>query len=184
LEQADRRLAGALALSEVNDIVAEAEHAAALLDDPGTTARISPLTGEPLPDAQEMAAIRRANLMRAFSERRELLANALSVPEVAELLGVGRQTPHDRVKAETLLAVKENGKLMFPDWQFDADGADGVVAGLPEVLRAMQGPISALGRIRWFVTPKPLMEGRTPLAALRAGDVDDVIREAQAIGVS
>ena len=63
-------------------------------------------------------------------------------------------------------------------------GSDGVVAGLPEVLRAMRGPISALGRIRWFVTPKPLMEGRTPLEALRAGDVGDVIREAHAIGVS
>jgi hypothetical protein len=184
LEQADRRLAGALVLREVDDLVAEAEHAAALLDDPSTTTRISPLTGEPLPDAREMARIRRANLLRAFSERRALLADALSVSEVAELLGVGRQTPHDRVKAETLLAVKENGKLMFPDWQFDADGADGVVAGLPEVLCVMRGPISALGRIRWFVTPKPLMKGRTPLEALRAGDVGDVIREAQAIGVS
>jgi hypothetical protein len=184
LEQADRRLAEALALSEVDDIVAEAEYAAALLDDPSTTTHISPLTGEPLPDAKEMAGIRRANLMRAFSERRALLANALSVADVAELLAVGRQTPHDRVKAETLLAVKENGKLMFPDWQFDAEGADGVVAGLPEVLRAMQGPISALGRIRWFVTPKPQMDGRTPLEALRAGDVGDVTREAQTIGVS
>jgi hypothetical protein len=183
LEQADRRLAGALPLNEVDDIVAEAEHAASLLDD-ADTIRVSPLTGEPLPGAKETARIRRANLMRSFSERRALLAEALSVAEVSELLGVGRQTPHDRVKAETLLAVKENGKLMFPDWQFDPEGADGVVAGLPEVLRAMRGPISALGRIRWFVTPKPLMDGRTPLEALRAGDVGDVVRAAQAIGVS
>ena len=183
LEQADRRLAGGLALSEVDAIVAEAEHAAALLDDPDAS-RVSPLTGETLPSAQEMARVRRANLMRAFAERRMLLTEAMGVAEVAELLGVGRQTPHDRVKAETLLAVKENGKLMFPDWQFDPEGADGVLAGLPEVLRAMRGPISALGRVRWFVTPKPLMDGRTPLEALRAGDVDDVIREAQSIGVS
>jgi hypothetical protein len=122
--------------------------------------------------------------MRAFGERRALLADALSVTEVSELLGVGRQTPHDRVKAGTLLAVKENGRLVFPDWQFDPDGADGVLAGLPEVLRAMQGPISALGRIRWFVTAKPLMGGRTPLQALRAGDVDEAVAEAQTIGVS
>lgn len=183
LEQADRRLAGALALREVDDIVAETEDAAALLDDPGTS-RVSPLTGEMVPGAQEMARVRRANLMRAFTERRALLADALSVAEVAELLGVGRQTPHDRVKAATLLAVKENGKLRFPDWQFDPDGPDGVVPGLTEVLRAMEGPISAVGRIRWFVAPKPLMDGRTPLEALRAGDIDDVVREAQAIGVS
>jgi hypothetical protein len=170
-------------LSEVDDIVAEVEHAAALLDDHDST-RVSSLTGELLPGAHEIAQIRRVNLMRAFGERRALLADALSVAEVAELLGVGRQTPHDRVKAETLLAIKENGKLMFPNWQFDPEGADGVVPGLPEALRAMQGPISALGRIRWFVTPKPLMDGRTPLEALRAGDVDDVVREARAIGVS
>jgi hypothetical protein len=48
----------------------------------------------------------------------------------------------------------------------------------------MQGPISALGRIRWFVTAKPLMGGRTPLQALRAGDVDEAVAEAQTIGVS
>jgi hypothetical protein len=183
LEQADRRLAGALALSEVDDIVAEAEHAAALLED-SRAARVSPVTGDTLPNAQEMTRIRRANLMRAFIERRALLTGALSVVEVAELLGVGRQTPHDRVKAETLIAVKENGRLMFPDWQFDPEGPDGVIAGLPEVLRAIQGPISALGRIRWFVTTKPLMDDRTPLEALRTGDVDAAVREAQAIGVS
>jgi excisionase family DNA binding protein len=123
-------------------------------------------------------------LVRAFSERRALLAQALSVAEVAELLGVGRQTPHDRAKAGTLLAVKENGRLVFPDWQFDPDGPDGVLPGLPEVLRAMRGPISALGRVRWFLTPKSLMRGRTPLEALRAGDVDEVIHEADSIGVS
>jgi excisionase family DNA binding protein len=183
LERADRRLAGALPLSDIDDIVAEAEHAAELVDAPGS-ARVSKLTGDVLPGPREMARIRRANLLRAFSERRALLAEALSVAEVAELLGVGRQTPHDRVKAGTLLAVKENGKLIFPDWQFDPDGADGVLVGLPEVLRAIQGPISPMGRIRWFVTPKPLMDGRAPLEALRAGDVDIVVREAQAIGVS
>jgi hypothetical protein len=183
LKRADSRLAEALPLSDVDDIVAEVERAAALVDDPGE-ARVSPLTGEELPGAQAMAHVRRANLMRAFGERRALLADALSVTEVSELLGVGRQTPHDRVKAGTLLAVKENGRLVFPDWQFDPDGADGVLAGLPEVLRAMQGPISALGRIRWFVTAKPLMGGRTPLQALRAGDVDEAVAEAQTIGVS
>jgi hypothetical protein len=183
LEQADRRLAEALPLRQVDEMVAEAEEAVALVDDRGES-RVSPLTGQELPGPQEMARIRRANLMRAFSERRALLADALSVAEVAELLGIGRQTPHDRATAGTLLAVKENGRLLFPDWQFDPEGPDGVLPGLPDVLRAMQGPISALGRVRWFVRPKSLMGGRTPLEALLSGDIDEVVHEAETIGVS
>jgi hypothetical protein len=183
LQQADRRLADALPLRVLDDIVAEVEHAAALIDNSGSP-RASTLTGEELPGARAIANIRRANLMRAFSERRALLADALTAPEVCELLGVGRQTPHDRVKAGTLLAVKDNGQLVFPDWQFDPEGPHGVLTGLPEVLRAIQGPISPMGRVRWFVTPKPLMSDRSPLQALRLGNIDDVVREAQAIGAS
>jgi hypothetical protein len=184
LQAADRRLADVLPLREVDEMVAAAEAAAAAADDHAPT-RVSPVTGEPLPAPQEMARVRRANLMRAFADRRALLADALSVSEVAALLGVGRQTPHDRARAGTLLAVKENGKLLFPDWQFDPDGPDGVVAGLPDVLRAMSDrPISAVGRARWFLEPKSLSEGRTPLDALRSGDVGQAVADAEAIGVS
>jgi hypothetical protein len=184
LQAADRRLADVLPLREVDEMVAVAEAAAAAAGDPAPGRRSS-VTGDSLPSAGEMAQVRRANLLRAFAERRRLLAGALGVAEVAELLGVGRQTPHDRARAGTLLAVKENGRLVFPDWQFDPEGPDGVIAGLPDVLRAMADrPISALGRVRWFVTPKSLMGGRTPLDALRAGDADEVAREAEAIGVS
>jgi hypothetical protein len=184
LQAADRRLADVLPLREVDEMVAVAEAAAAAAGD-GAPTRTSPVTGEALPAAGDMAQVRRANLLRAFAERRRLLAGALSVADVAELLGVGRQTPHDRARAGTLLAVKENGRLVFPDWQFDPEGPDGVVAGLPDVLRAMSDrPISALGRVRWFLTPKPLMGGRSPLDALRAGDVAAAAGEAEAIGVS
>jgi excisionase family DNA binding protein len=113
-----------------------------------------------------------------------LVADALTVAEVAELLAVGRQTPHDRVRAQTLLAVKDNGRLVFPDWQFDPDGPDGVIPGLPDALAAMRGPISAFARVRWFLTPKSLMGGMTPLDALRAGAVEDVVAEAETIGIS
>ena len=100
------------------------------------------------------------------------------------MLGVGRQTPHDRAKAGTLLAIRDNGRLLFPDWQFDPEGPDGVIAGLPEVLRELRGPLSPLARIRWFLTPKSLIEGRTPLEALRAGDVDSAVAEARTVGAS
>ena len=184
LQLADRELAELLPLHEVDAIAALAEQAAGAGDD-SARLHVSSLTGDALPSDVDMARIRRDNLMRAFAQRRALLADALSVGEVAALLGVGRQTPHDRVKAGTFLAVKENGRLAFPQWQFDPEGPDGVLAGLPDVLRTMNGrPISDLGRVRWFVTAKALLDGRTPLDALRAGDIDHVLAEAESIGVS
>jgi hypothetical protein len=187
LREADDRLAEVLPLRQVDEMSAIAEdiaRSAAEAATYGSEPRTSSLTGELLPSLNEMAPIRRRNLLRAFAVRRALLEDALTVAEVAELLGVGRQTPHDRVKAQTLLAVKENGRLVFPEWQFDPDGPDGVIPGLPDVLAAMRGPISALARVRWFLTPKALMGGVRPLDALRAGAVEDVISEAETIGIS
>jgi hypothetical protein len=159
-----------------------AERAVAVIEVMGP--RVSAATGEPLPSAGELAAIRKQNLFRAFKERRDLLADALTVADVAKLLGVGRQTPHDRAKAGTLLAVKDNGRLLFPAWQFDPEGSDGVLAGLPDVLREIRGSMNALARVRWFLAPKSLMDGRSPLGALREGDTDSVIAEARAVGAS
>jgi hypothetical protein len=84
------------------------------------------------------------------------------------MLGLGRA---DRCAASS---------WRFPLWQFDAGGPDGIVRGLPEALRALRGPLSELARIQWFVTPKPLLDGRTPIQPLREGDVDDVVTEARA----
>ena len=182
LAAADQALALRLPLRLVNEMTAEAESAAALSgpESVGT----SPLTGETLPSADEMRATRIANLRRAFAARQGLLEDTLSVREVAGILGVGRQTPHDRQKAGTLLAAKDNGQWRFPAWQFDPDGPDGVLAGLPEANRSLRGPVSDIGRIRWFTTPKALLGGRTPLDALRGGAVDEVIAEAEALGAS
>ena len=182
LRSATTQLAEALAAPEVEIMAQETERAAAAVRD--GRVRVSAVTGERLPDSAEMAEIRRANLQRAFNARRELLADALDAGEVAELLGVSRQTPHDRAKALTLLAIRDGGKLRFPDWQFDPDGPDGVLGGLPRVLRALDGATNALGRIRWFLTPQSLMDGRTPLDGLRQGEVDTVTAAAEALGAS
>jgi excisionase family DNA binding protein len=181
LAAADRALAKGLSVREVDAIVKGSEDAVVLIET--KSPQVSAVTGEPLA-ARELALARKKNLLRAFGERRNLLAGALTVSEVAKMLGVGRQTPHDRVKAGRLLAVRDNGKLFFPEWQFDADQSDGVVAGFPDVLREMRGPISPLAKVKWFLTPKSLMAGRAPIEALRAGDVDSVVAEARAIGAS
>jgi len=182
LAAADHLLALRLPFKALNEMTVEAEQAAAVAapESVGT----SPLTGDALPSEDEMRAVRLANLRRSFAARQALLEDALSVSDVAAILGVGRQTPHDRHRAGTLLAVKDKGQWRFPVWQFDPDGPDGVLEGLPEANRALRGPVSDIGRVRWFITPKPLLDGRTPLEALRSGNVDEVVAEAEALGAS
>jgi hypothetical protein len=122
------------------------------------------------------------NQERYFQQRRDLLKNALTTSQVATLLGTSRQTPHDRVQTGSLLAVSEQGRLMFPSWQFDAAGPNGVVAGLPQVLRELEVP--AFTKVRWLTRANPVFEGRTPLEALKGGELQRVADAARAVGVS
>jgi len=116
-----------------------------------------------------------------FAKRRELLKGALSTAEVAELLQVSRQTPHDRVKSNSLLAIAEKGSLLFPKWQFDENGPNGVISGLGEVLEALAG-LSPLEKISWFVKPNPYLKNLAPLAALKKNRVEKVVKLARVIG--
>jgi len=135
------------------------------------------LTGDPMSGA-ELVELETANLADYFARRRELLHDTLSAPQVAALLHTSRQTPHDRVKADALLAVLDRGALRFPRWQFDPQGPDGVLTGLPEVLRALAMP--PLVKVSWFTRPQTVLGNRTPLATLQAGDVTRVVMAARA----
>ena len=143
---------------------------------------VADLTGGREYGRQERSALEMAALARSFKRRRELLEGSLSASQVAELLGTTRQTPHDRVKGGTLLAVLDRGAWRFPAWQFDPEGPDGGVEGLPEVLRALHA--SPLAKVSWFVRPNPYLGGRTPLEALREGQVEAVRSAAEAVGTS
>ena len=121
-------------------------------------------------------------LRRSFARRRALLAGALSTAQVAELLGTSRQTPHDRVASGTLLAVRDRGELRFPPWQFSAEGEDGVVTGLPAVIRTLA--VSPLAKVSWLTRASPLLGGETPLASLKAGRLDRVVALARAVGIT
>lgn len=120
-------------------------------------------------------------LRRGFDLRRQLLAHTIGTAEVNELLSAGsRQTAHDRLKAGTLLGILDQGKWRFPLWQFDPDGPNGVIDGLPQVLQALQ--VSNLAKVRWLQRPQPVFAGATPLALLRQGRIDDVLAEAAQVG--
>jgi hypothetical protein len=122
------------------------------------------------------------SLFRYFEQRRQLLQGALTAPEVAKLLGTSRQTPHDRLKNQSLLAILDKGVYLFPFWQFDPEGADGVIDGFPEVLKALK--VSDFAKLNWLMRPHPLWDNLTPLQRLKQGDKDTVIQEAARVGVS
>jgi len=120
-------------------------------------------------------------LRRSFALRHQLLASTIGTAEVNELLAAGsRQTVHDRLKAGTLLGILDQGKWRFPLWQFDADGPNGVIDGLAQVLQAL--PVSNLAKARWLQQPNPVFGGSTPLDLLRHGRLEDVLAEAGQVG--
>lgn len=129
---------------------------------------------------EEKVQLELESLFRYFERRRQLLEGALTAPEVAKLLGTSRQTPHDRLKSQTLLGVLDKGSYRFPIWQFDPNGPDGVIDGLPFVLKAMS--VSDLSKLNWLMRPNPYLEGLTPIAALQRGEKERVIEFAAAVG--
>jgi hypothetical protein len=176
-------LVNRLSPEELDTIAAQVEQALEPTGASGLQADlVAALTDGSEYSQQERAALELATLLRSFRRRRELLAGSLTAPQVAQLLGTSRQTPHDRFRSGSLLAVLDRGALRFPAWQFDPAGPDGVIAGLPDVLRALQ--VSPLAKASWFVRPNPYLEGNTPLEALKRGEVERVVGIAQAVGVS
>jgi hypothetical protein len=122
------------------------------------------------------------SLLQSYQHRRQLLAETIISEEVARLLGCkSRQTPLDRVKNNTLVAVLDNGKWRYPLWQFDPEGADGVIQGLPEVLKVLQ--VSNLAKVSWLTRSNPILDGLTPLDALKRGIVERVVAEARGVGI-
>jgi excisionase family DNA binding protein len=87
---------------------------------------------------EERTRLEDLSLQQRLQRHNELLQDSLTVAQVAELLGTSRQTPHDRVKSGSLLAVEDRGMLRFPAWQFDPESENGVVAGLPRVARLLR----------------------------------------------
>ena len=133
-----------------------------------------------------LAVLELANLERYYQRRRELLARSITTPEVAKLIGCQAiTTVHDRRKAGTLLGLKDNGVYKFPLWQFDPEGDNGILDGLPELLSALE--ISDFRKLNWLNKSLKAFEDRTPIEVLKSGneeDIEDLIVEARGVGVA
>jgi excisionase family DNA binding protein len=148
------------------------------LDSVQETAEPHPVTGETVSPA-EQAQLGFRSLLKLFATRRRLLETALTAPQAAELLGVSRQTPLNRVKENTLLAVLDRGAYRFPSWQFDAQGEDGVLEGLPAVLEALE-PQQPFAKLVWLRRPNPTLGHREPVDLLRKLTLEPVLDAARA----
>ncbi|MDW5592867.1 hypothetical protein VSS74_00860 [Conexibacter stalactiti] len=184
---ADRIAAGKLPERELRTLREETERLAAALESPAgdLLPAVSSLTGERMPTPVAVAIARRANLRHSFELRRAVLADTLSVGEVAETLGIGRQSVHDRIRHRTLLAVKDHDRFRLPAWQFDAAQPSGTLVGLAQVLGELRDrPLNPFAQLVWFTTPKRSLRDRAPFDALAAGDLADVLAEARTVGAA
>lgn len=131
---------------------------------------------------EEKKEIALSNLLNSFSIRNKLLENSISGAEAAKLLNCSsRQTPLDRVNNQTLLAVKDNGKWKYPLWQFDVNGSDRVIEGLPSVIAALK--VSNLAKVSWLTRTNDVFEGKTPIVMLKNQELERVLAEARGVGI-
>ncbi len=111
----------------------------------------------------------------------ELVSSWLSLPEVAERLGISPSRARQLVAERQVLAVRrgENRALMVPA---DFVQGDRVLKGLPGVLALLyDGRFSDEEALTWLYTPDDSLPG-TPVQALAENRGTEVKRRAQALG--
>jgi hypothetical protein len=123
-----------------------------------------------------------ASRLRGIRARNDLLAReggVIGAGDAARLLNLTRQAVDKRRKAGRLLGIAcgRHG-FAYPAWQFTSDG---VLPGLEAVLSdlAHHDPWMQLA---FFVSATSLLDGETPVSALRRGAVDAVRRAARLYG--
>ncbi len=149
-------------------------------DDPQPQLR--EITGIPNPSDDEAARAAAVVTARSHVSRNALLADALSTTDAGRMLHLTRQGVTERIKRGDLLAVRAGRSYRLPPWQFDGAAADGLVPGLPAVLHVLA--VSPLAQASWLTRPSPYLDGETPLAALKEGNVETVVAEARAVGAA
>lgn len=95
---------------------------------------------------------------------------ALTQADVGRLLDV---TPQAVSKNRGLLRLQNrDGRLVYPILQFDGRR---VLPGLADVLAILEGSLLPLTIASWLTSAKRSLTGRTPVEALRDGDLDEVL---------
>jgi len=103
----------------------------------------------------------------------------LTVPEVAERLGIPVTRVHQLVRDSALLAVRRDGALRVPAELLDEGGVVKHLSGVLTLLK--DNGYDAEEALRWLFTADDSLPG-TPARALRANRGTEVKRRAQALG--
>ncbi|HEY5882825.1 MAG TPA: helix-turn-helix domain-containing protein, partial [Nakamurella sp.] len=132
------------------------------------------------PSTAETSRAHLVNLAARYAARQTVLARSITRAEAAQLLGISDQAVSDRLAAGDLVGLKEGRVWRLPAWQFDADTENGWLPGIAELRQHFPaGPVTLTA---WVTAPNVDLGDRTPAARLVAGDVDQVLRAAEAGG--
>ncbi|WP_246812507.1 hypothetical protein [Microvirga sp.] len=101
----------------------------------------------------------------------DMAGGLYTLSEVAAILAISEPLVEKRRKAGELIAVRLAESYCYPACQFTPHG---IVTGLPEVL-AMMAIRHDWMRLEWLLVPDEALEGLSPLEALKAGRLEDVI---------
>ena len=128
--------------------------------------------------AAELDALDAVNIEQEFAAHKALLAKARPVDDVCAMLGLkSRQTLHNWISQDRIIALPDNGRLLLPLWQFQAGTDDKVVAGFSDALRALKR--RSFSAAHWFTNPNAQLGNKMPITLLRAGEIDKVVAEAK-----
>lgn len=121
--------------------------------------------------------------LRGLLMKRELLTKEggfVNSEEAAQILGISRQAVDKRRNAHNLIALPVGRSYVYPVWQFDPSRAM-VLPGLEEVLHNL-GVQEPWMQTAWFMADNSLLEGQSPLTALRQGQLEAVLSAARLYG--
>lgn len=111
----------------------------------------------------------------------EAAGGTFNMTEVQAIFGdVSRQAISKRVRQRSIFAIQgKKGTTAFPTLQFGDDGQP--IAGLRQVLEALPTE-SGWAILNFLVNPHNDLDGVSPIAALRSGDIDGATVAARRMG--
>lgn len=127
----------------------------------------------------DQVSLEQARLLNAARARLLKSGTAITIAMLADGAGISEEAGRGRVKrhraAQRLVTVLHEGETLIPTFQLGADYA------LDPVAVRVVGAMTAAGLGPWAIwdwaqTPNGWLDGRTPAAAIGAGDTDSVSR--------
>lgn len=91
--------------------------------------------------------------VRTAGRHMALLANALTVRQAAEQLGVNESRIRQRLAERTIIGWKKGKSWVLPHWQFSSEGQ--LIPGVDELAAALPPDLHPVAAWRWFTLPNP-----------------------------